>query len=223
MATIATGDAGGGGGRFGVEAVENLRSAFDRSRHPMLIVDDQRRWVTGNAAACDLLAIARDEIPWRTMDDFTPPEELQRLTLQWGAFLGSGVAEGWFDLYVPERGRVPVEFSAIANVLPARHLAVLIPPEPAADAPSHEPPWTGGFELPPARTKLTKREREVMTLVATGSQSADIAERLYLSSETVNTHVNNARSKLGAHTRAHAVAIALVTGQIVIPDETPRD
>ena len=53
-----------------------------------------------------------------------------------------------------------------------------------------------------------------MTLVASGLQSGDIAERLFLSPETVKSHVHNAMGKLGAHTRAHAVAIALVTGQI---------
>jgi len=60
--------------RFGPEAVIRLR-AFERSQHPMLIADDRRRWVTGNAAACHLLRVAREEIPWRTMDDFTPPGE----------------------------------------------------------------------------------------------------------------------------------------------------
>jgi DNA-binding CsgD family transcriptional regulator len=65
-----------------------------------------------------------------------------------------------------------------------------------------------------SRLQLTDREREVMTLVASGLQSGDMAERLFLSPETVKSHVHNAMSKLGAHTRAHAVAIALVTGQI---------
>ena len=42
-----------------------------------------------------------------------------------------------------------------------------------------------------------------------------MARSLFLSPETVNSHAHNAMVKLGAHTRAHAVAIALVTGQIV--------
>jgi DNA-binding CsgD family transcriptional regulator len=41
-----------------------------------------------------------------------------------------------------------------------------------------------------------------------------MAELLFLSPETVKSHVHNAMGKLGVHTRAHAVAIALVTGQI---------
>lgn len=185
----------------------------------MLIADDRRRWVTGNAAACDLLGIAREEIPWRTMDDFTPPSERKRLEEQWTAFLASGGAEGWYELYVPDRGPVPVEFSATANVLPARHLSVFIPPDgTSADQPgnalSGEATWSPVVVEGAGRLQLTEREREVITLVASGLQGGDIAERLFLSPETVKSHVHNALGKLGAHTRAHAVAIALVTGQI---------
>jgi PAS domain S-box-containing protein len=206
-------------GKFGSQAAVRLRAAFERSRHPMLIADDQRRWVTGNAAACDLLGIAREEVPWHTMDDFTPPDERKRLEEQWEAFLSSGTAEGWYHLYVPERGPVPVEFSATANVLPARHLSVFIPPdkactEQAESALAREAAWKPVVAEGTDRLELTDREREVMTLVACGGHSSDVAERLFLSPETVKSHVHNAMGKLGAHTRAHAVAIALVTGQI---------
>ena len=205
--------------KFGPQAVVRLRTAFERSRHPMLIADDQRRWVTGNAAACDLLAIPRDEVPWHTMDDFTPPSERRRLEEQWEAFLTSGAAEGWYQLYVPDRGPLPVEFSATANVLPARHLSVFIPAdeasiEQAENSLAREPAWTPVVVEGNGRLQLTEREREVMTLVASGLQSGDLAERLFVSPETVKSHVHNAMGKLGAHTRAHAVAIALVTGQI---------
>jgi DNA-binding CsgD family transcriptional regulator len=185
----------------------------------MLIADDQRRWVTGNGAACDLLGIAREEIPWRTMDEFTSPSERKRLEDQWGAFLASGGAEGWYQLYVPDRGPVPVEFSATANVLPARHLSVFIPTDEASATQAkanlaREAAWAPVAVEGSGRLQLSEREREVMTLVASGLQSGDIAERLFLSPETVKSHVHNALGKLGAHTRAHGVAIALVTGQI---------
>ncbi len=203
--------------KFGGKAVLRLRAAFERSRHPMLIADDRRRWVTGNAAAGDLLGIAREEIPWRRMDDFTPPSERRRLEEQWEAFLATGEAEGWYELYVPDRGPLPVEFSATANVLPARHLSVFIPPEKdLTQLPdiAAVPEWTpvGTEEI--GRVELTKREREVMTLVASGLQTDELAERLFVSPETIRSHVRNAMGKLGAHTRAHAVTIALVTGQI---------
>jgi len=184
----------------------------------MLIADDQRRWVTGNLAACDLLGIAREEIPWRTMDDFTPPKERKRLEEAWAAFLAVGGAEGWYRLHIPDRGSVPVEFSATANVLPARHLSVLIPAAGVAEEQARNltrgKAWAPVAKEADAGMQLTDREREIMTLVASGLQSGDIAESLFLSPETVKSHVHNALEKLGAHTRAHAVAIALVSGQI---------
>jgi DNA-binding NarL/FixJ family response regulator len=61
---------------------------------------------------------------------------------------------------------------------------------------------------------LSKREREIMDLLAQGLTGEDVAERLVLSTETVKTHIRNAMSKLEAHTRVHAVAIALREGFI---------
>ena len=67
---------------------------------------------------------------------------------------------------------------------------------------------------------LSKREREIMDLLAQGLTGEDVAERLVLSSETVKTHIRNAMSKLEAHTRVHAVAIALREGYISGPEAT---
>jgi len=205
--------------RFGPQAVVCLWTAFERSRNAMLIVDDQRRLVTANAATCDLLGIAREEAPWRTIDDFTPLSRRGRLERQWEAFLTTGAAEGWYELCVPDRGSVPVEFSATANVLPARHLSVFIPPDDASpkqaeDALAREAAWAAVVPDDGGRLQLTKREREVMGLVASGLQGTEMAKRLFVSPDTVKSHVNNAMGKLGARTRAHAVAIALIAGQI---------
>jgi DNA-binding CsgD family transcriptional regulator len=185
----------------------------------MLIADDERRWVTANAAACELLGISPDEVPWHTMDEFTPPGARKWLEEQWEAFLVNGAAEGLYKLSVPERGEVAVEFSATANVLPARHLSVFIPPdelstEQVRSALDQNEFWSSIATEGGGRLELTEREREIMTLVASGLQSGEIAERLFLSPETIKSHVHNAMGKLGAHTRAHAVAIALVRGQI---------
>jgi DNA-binding CsgD family transcriptional regulator len=46
------------------------------------------------------------------------------------------------------------------------------------------------------------------------------AARLRVSPETIKSHVQNAMAKLGAHTRAHAVAIALSTGQIDLYEDS---
>jgi DNA-binding CsgD family transcriptional regulator len=55
--------------------------------------------------------------------------------------------------------------------------------------------------------------------VAAGLQGGEIAGRLRVSPETIKSHVQNAMTKLGAHTRAHAVAISLSTGQIDFHEE----
>lgn len=61
---------------------------------------------------------------------------------------------------------------------------------------------------------LSPREREVLDYLAKGLTGEDVAARLGLSPETVRTHVRNAMDKLEAHTRVHAVAIALRQGEI---------
>jgi DNA-binding NarL/FixJ family response regulator len=61
---------------------------------------------------------------------------------------------------------------------------------------------------------LSPREREIMGLLSQGLSGEEAAKQLVLSSETVRTHVRNAMSKLGAATRAHAVALALQRGEI---------
>jgi DNA-binding NarL/FixJ family response regulator len=61
---------------------------------------------------------------------------------------------------------------------------------------------------------LSKRECEIMDLLAQGLTGEQVAERLVLSAETVKTHIRNAMSKLEAHTRVHAIAIALREGFI---------
>jgi PAS domain S-box-containing protein len=207
-----------GQSRFGFPAMVRLRAVFERSRHPMLIADDSRRWVTGNAAAGELLGVSRAEIPWHTMDDFTPAGQRQILQDEWNAFLADDwEAEGFEHLYVPNRGAFPVEFSATANVLPGRHLSVVIPVNgevPDESALDRLEAWTAVKVPGGGRLALTERESEVITLVASGLQSNEIADRLFLSPETVKSHVNNAMGKLGVHTRAHAVAVALVSGQI---------
>jgi len=200
-------------GEFDLQIAVRLRAAFARSQQAMLIADDQRRWVAGNASARGLLGIAQEAVSWHTMDDFTPLSERSRLTEQWPEFLDSGEAEGRYQPYVPNRAPFPAEFGAIANVLPARHLALFIPPDEDGSR-AHDGDWRPLKAVHAGRLALTKREREIMTLTATGGHSVDMAKRLFVSPETIKSHVANAMSKLGAHTPAHAVAIAMVTGQI---------
>ncbi len=61
---------------------------------------------------------------------------------------------------------------------------------------------------------LTPREVEVLRQVAEGGRNKEIAERLFISEETVKVHVKHVMDKLGASDRTEAVAIAIRRGII---------
>jgi DNA-binding NarL/FixJ family response regulator len=61
---------------------------------------------------------------------------------------------------------------------------------------------------------LSRREREILTMLANGMNGASISRELMISSETVRTHVRNAMRKLAARTRVHAVTLALKRREI---------
>ena len=61
---------------------------------------------------------------------------------------------------------------------------------------------------------LTNREIDVLRHVTTGNRNRDIAERLFISEETVKAHIKHIMEKLGATDRTHALAIAARRGFI---------
>ena len=66
------------------------------------------------------------------------------------------------------------------------------------------------------RVELNEREVEVLTWIARGKTSAEIAQILGLTKRTVDFHTDNARTKLGAATRTEA-AIKAATGRLIEP------
>lgn len=76
-----------------------------------------------------------------------------------------------------------------------------IPPEVAARLAEHL-----------GEEDLTARELEVLRLIRDGCRNKQIADRLAIAETTVNFHIKNLVSKLGANDRTHAVIIALQRG-----------
>jgi DNA-binding NarL/FixJ family response regulator len=77
-----------------------------------------------------------------------------------------------------------------------------------------DPVVSGSLLLDGDDPGLTERERQVLRLLADGCSYEEVGQTLFISPETVRTHVGKALRKLGARTRTEAVAAALRAGLI---------
>jgi DNA-binding NarL/FixJ family response regulator len=77
-------------------------------------------------------------------------------------------------------------------------------------------PTSSATEIAPLAEPLTKREREVLQMLATGLGNKEIAARLVISDHTAKFHVASILGKLGASTRTEAVAIGIRHGLILL-------
>lgn len=189
------------------ERADRLRAVFEHSRNAMLIADDNRRYRDVNDAGCRLLRAPRGWILSRRIDDFTPPELRAQAEEMWRSFLAEGIQAGEFELLLPDGSRRTVDYSATASIISGLHLSILLPLVRGS---------FGVRQGPMGPVSLTKREAEVMGLVALGANTEEIAHRLAITQETARTHAKNAMTKLGARSRAHAVVLALSRGELTL-------
>lgn len=183
---------------------------FSHSLDPALLVDDDRRCVDANAAACLFLRESIEAIRKLTLDDLTAPHRRSGLGAAWLRLLHGKSVPGQLlaDMRLPDGASVRIDFCVTPHICPGRHLAVIgFPPARAVNG------RCIGAAVP-ADNVLTKREREILTFVAHGHTGAQIASQLFLSPATVQTHVVNALIKLGAKNRAHGIALALRANEI---------
>lgn len=80
-----------------------------------------------------------------------------------------------------------------------------------------------GASPAPALLHLSRREFQVLQLVAEGLENAAIAKVLFLSAETVRTHVKSILRKLAARDRTHAVTIAFRSGLLSISTDASTE
>jgi DNA-binding CsgD family transcriptional regulator len=126
----------------------------------------------------------------------------------WQAFRRSGEYFGRRALVRADGSEVQVDFAARLEHIREQRVAVYVALPRPRSAPTRSSALAG-------QLLLTTREREIITRVALGYESDEIAKALYISPQTVRTHVRNAMMKLGAHTRAQLVAIVLCTDDAV--------
>ena len=180
----------------------------------VVVVNDRRRCAEANEQACELIGLSRDEIVGRRLDSLLKPNMRGRLSHVWTAFAEAGGHAGPFTL----ASGAEIQIALTPNLMPDRHLLVLAPivPGVVTTTDGRAEPTASEEHSPPAPQgrQPSARELEVLTLLADGATDPQIAKRLELSPATVQTHVRNAKAKLGARTRAQAVALVLERGLI---------
>ncbi len=179
---------------------------FERTSNPVALLDESRRIVELNPAAVELLGGSRKELIGSSLRDKLGAAEREEADEEWKDFLRTGEYSGTRDLARTDGSQVRIDFAARMADIGGRRMAIFVAmaggeSEPAAIA-------RGAANL-----GLTEREREVVTLIAMGLDTGDIAAELHISPETVRTHVRNAMSKLNVHTRAQLVAVVLCGDQ----------
>jgi DNA-binding CsgD family transcriptional regulator len=159
----------------------------------MLILDDDALYVDVNDALCRAIERAPEQVVGRRLGFLSPPDQRDEVGRLWAQLMvDRRLVTGWA---VPQADGsvVGIEVVATADLPgPGRHLVVCLPPS-----------------RPRAAGRMSPRELEVTALLARGLSGEQIAERLYLSPETVRTHIRNAMERMEAHTRAQLVALAL--------------
>ena len=104
----------------------------------------------------------------------------------------------------PYLGDTEVVINSLHQFLsPGQPIMTTGPENDGGDGPSHEKTTPAG---------LTGRETEVLRLVASGKTNKEVAEDLVLSIRTVERHIGNIYSKIGARGRADATVFALTQG-----------
>ncbi|HEV2923978.1 MAG TPA: PAS domain S-box protein [Solirubrobacteraceae bacterium] len=217
------------------EAEDRFRGAFNSAAIGMALVAPDGRWQQVNAALCELVGFSEHELLGGTFQAITHPADLdadlefvrQMLTAEIETYqmdkryfhkLGHTI---WIHLSVSlvrDSDGAPSYFvSQIQDRSEQRraeqldellHAFTSIPTGNTCVAPelarTLASPQTAG-----ALSPLTRRERQILGLVADGMTNEKAARALRISPETIQSHIRNAMTKLNADTRTQAVATAL--------------
>jgi PAS domain S-box-containing protein len=181
-----------------------FRAVFEASRNAIAILGDDRRVIDSNDAVKEVLGYERDAFVGLELRELVPITEREDADRALEDLRRSGTASGTRSLLHADGHLVNVQYAGSVTELPGLGVVavyVVIDSRVVGDdAPSAE-----GRE----EAALTPREHEVVRLVALGRTGDEIAAQLYLSPETVRSHVRNAMSKTDSRNRAQLVATAL--------------
>jgi PAS domain S-box-containing protein len=183
---------------------------FNSSTNPMCLIDEERRIVEVNDSALAMIQHSRAQVIGSEAVDFVAPMDRAESDKRWQAILQteSGEFHGTGTLIRGDGSELELDYAARMVRISSRRLAIYVMVW------EREGLGTSGSAATSAG-ELTRREREIVTAIAMGHQTPQIAAELHISPETVRTHVRNVMEKVGAHTRAHLVAKVLGDGNVL--------
>jgi PAS domain S-box-containing protein len=181
--------------------------AFIRSKNAMVLLDDQRRHVAVNGAFLSLSGYQRSEIIGRPVYEHVAGGPLYS-EREWRAILDRDHFTGTADLICADGRQLTVDFAGHPELVTGRRLVLFVAIRAArAGRQPHD-------ATPPQSdcVALSRRELEVVKLLALGYSGPEVAQELHLAHNTIRTHVRNAMAKVGARSRAQLVARTLGEG-----------
>jgi PAS domain S-box-containing protein len=182
--------------------------AFKRSRNGMVLLDSSRRYVDVNGAYIQLLGYSRQELIGRPFHEHTARVPLLTAA-QWREAMKRRQLAGVVDLVCADGRIVTVQFAGHPEVVTGAQLVLFVVLRSGRGTRQREVQAAAVTSV----AGLSRREREVVHLIALGSSGPEIADELQVTHNTVRTHVRNAMVKLGARSRAQLVAMSLGDGQ----------
>jgi DNA-binding NarL/FixJ family response regulator len=189
----------------GITVVGEARDGFDavdlaRKRHPdVVLMDVQMPAMGGLEATQRILRDARHPVAVLMLTTFDLDEYVYEA-------LRAGASGFLLKDVPPEELAAAVRVVAAGDALIAPAITKRLIERFARTAPPSTPP--------PALSRLTARETEVLALMGRGLSNGEIAAELVLSEATVKSHVKHVLAKLPARDRVQAVVLAYETGLV---------
>jgi PAS domain S-box-containing protein len=183
---------------------------------PASLHDVEGRFVHMNSAAERASGRSNAQLLGRHFTELLPREARENVEAQFRRAVERGEPTDFETVFVDASGHLR---GVRAQHLPLRDddsvVGVLIL---AFDV--RRPPSEPIRVLPDPR--LTPRQREILSLIASGLSTSEVARELTLSPETVRNHLRNAFRELRAHTRVEAIAAAQRLGLLAAPALGPQ-
>ena len=169
---------------------------------PSTVHDRGGRFVHVNAAAEQASGFSNAQMRGRELASALPAESHEAVEAVFRRAIENGEPTDFETIFVDASGETR---GARVQQLPLRDGDQIIGVLTLAFGVRAASPGSTGLQAPP---HLTERQREVLELIAAGHSTAEIAQELSLSTETVRNHLRNLFHALHAHSRIEAITVA---------------